>query len=937
MAKQNFLSGGFYGKLGAMVGQRWKNKRTIRTYVVPHNPNTPEQKRNRSNFAGAVQYAQMGMQMNYYCNLFENPNFTKWNYRMSVARNLKFSGMTDLNLIPLYPTDFTPPTTITQIKIDSVRGDNHVTFSVPELIAQEDRVFSMMFALYNEQSLFRGYKLYLGYYSKVSPQLLEVDVDDVKEINSHCFVRLVTNDDQDSSKDMIASASIAVQAQEIDRHTFDCSISMVAKSASGFTITFAEPWRENPSVNTVSFDLSFISDGMRKVVSYSDRVLVNNNGLCSVDVPYSTTYNQDLPSLPEGSGISGVNVDYTGQGYEITLVNGSASYSDADLVRNLDKPLAHDTADGVKVSLRVPFSGTGVDENPQMNFFTEGRFGDSSILSGLFSITSDGSYLNIRASGTYSNYPMREANCYIDVPSFDVVSNGVTYKKTAEKKYFSNDVATSNYLIDSSIDTVLYKVKKPNSSNYFKLKAEVGGLKLEYGEVKDSRFISSITNTDSSVVSTIQSWSEKSGSAGNYSLSYYGSFQDDPNQKKVTDDSTVSFIGTEGGSAFLEYNGILYDTGKYAPKISQWPNVILEGKDEHEFDCGVSLIEKSAAGLKVTFREPWMDAPDANKISLQVSCISDGAQKVLSLSDSVLMNNGGFCAVEVPYPTTYNQDLPSFPVGSYLAAINVQYEGPTYKITLSNGNSPYSDTDLVRNLDRPIGHYETYSPKLNLRVPFSGTGVNESVQMNFFTEGRFGDSSILSGDFEITAYGGYLNVRATGTYRNYPMREANCYIDVPTFDVVSNGVTYRKTAEKKYFTNDVTVSTYLIDNGNRCTFEKLKEEEAGLYPQFAITVDGLKLDYGDVGDGRFVEMIENPNGTVITQMEQWAEQIGSAGNYSLTYYCNIEQDPEYTSIRDGSRFTFIGTEGSSPYLGYNGLLYDTGKYGRTPADWSIIV
>ena len=57
MAKQNFLAGGFYGKLGAMVGQRWKNKRTIRTYVIPHNPNTPEQRKNRNGFAGAVQFA----------------------------------------------------------------------------------------------------------------------------------------------------------------------------------------------------------------------------------------------------------------------------------------------------------------------------------------------------------------------------------------------------------------------------------------------------------------------------------------------------------------------------------------------------------------------------------------------------------------------------------------------------------------------------------------------------------------------------------------------------------------------------------------------------------------------------------------------------------------------------------------------------------------
>ncbi len=585
----------------------------------------------------------------------------------------------------------------------------------------------------------------------------------------------------------------------------------------------------------------------------------------------------------------------------------------------------------------MPFSGTGVDENVQMDFFTEGRFGDSSILSGLFSITSDGSYLNVRATGTYSNYPMREANCYIDVPTFDVVSNGVTYRKTAEKKYFSNDVATSNYLVDSSIDTVLYKVKKPNSTNYFKLKAEIGGLKLEYGQVKDPMFINSITNTDGSVVSDIQSWSEKNGSTGNYSLAYYGSFQDDPNQKKVTDDSIVSFAGTESGNVHMEYNGIMYDTGKPASRISEWPNVIFEGKDEHEFNCSVSLIEKSAAGLKVTFGEPWMDSPSTNKISLQVSCISDGAQKVLSLSDGVLKNNGGFCSVEVPYSTTYNQDLPAFPVGSYLAAINVQYEGPTYKITLSNGNSPYRDTDLVRNLDRPIAHDTTYSPRVSLRVPFSGSGIYENVQMNFFTEGRFGDSSILSGTFAVESDGGYLNIRATGTYKNYPMREANCYIDVPAFNVVSNGVTYRIAAEKKYFSNTVTVSDYLLDNQNKMTLEKLKAEESNLYPQFTITVDGLKLEFGNVNDARFVEMIENPNGTVITEIEQWVEQSGSAGNYSLAYYANIELDPEYDSIRDASRFTFIGTEGDSVYLKYNGILYDTGKNGRTPADWSTIV
>ena len=35
MAKQNIISGGFYGKVGELIGQRWKNIRTVRAYTKP--------------------------------------------------------------------------------------------------------------------------------------------------------------------------------------------------------------------------------------------------------------------------------------------------------------------------------------------------------------------------------------------------------------------------------------------------------------------------------------------------------------------------------------------------------------------------------------------------------------------------------------------------------------------------------------------------------------------------------------------------------------------------------------------------------------------------------------------------------------------------------------------------------------------------------------
>lgn len=570
MAKQNFLAGGFYGKLGAMVGQRWKNKRTIRTYVIPKNPNTPEQKRNRNNFAGAVQFAQMGMQMNYYCNLFENPNFTKWNYRMSVARNLKFAGMTDLNLIPLYPTDFTPPTAITKIKVHSVSGNNHVTFSVPELTAAEDRVFSMMFALYNNQSIFRGYKLYLGYYSKANPQFLEVDVDDADEINGKCFVRIITNDDVDSKTDMIASSKIKVETDGKDEHDFNCNVSLIEKSSEGLVVTFQEQWVENPTVNDVSLQISFISDGQRKNVGYSNLVLTNNNGLCSVSLPYPTSYNQDLPAFPAGSSITGMNVRYEGATYRITLSNGSAQYSDADLVRTLDRPVENNPADEVKVSVRVSFGGTVAEQQVAMDYCTEGRFGDSSILNGIFSVSADGGYLNIRATGTDRNYPMKEENSYIDITEMNVLSEGVTYRKQAEKKYFSNGVTVSNYLIDNPKPMFFYKAKEDGADNFVQLYVDIQELPVNADAPGDCTFIEKIVNADGSEVRVTEAWAENFGAAGDFDITYFNFFQDDPNYAKVDNNSTVVFKGSTNGNVFVPYNGIYYDTGASKPKVSNW-------------------------------------------------------------------------------------------------------------------------------------------------------------------------------------------------------------------------------------------------------------------------------------------------------------------------------------------------------------------------------
>ena len=334
MAIQNFLSGGYYGKLGATVGQRWKNKRTIRTYVIPANPRTEVQQANRGKFANAVVFAQMGLQMNYYATIFEDPNFTRWNYRMKVARELKDKGMLDLDLIPLYPTSFVPPTLIQNIKINGVEGTKHITFAVEGLNSGVDRVLSLMFAIYDENDTFLGYKLYLGYYYASNPGFLEVDVDNISEINKHCYVRAVSNDDVDSATDMIASPRLQVQTNEIDIRAFNTSIKEVQKSLAGITVIFNEMWKGDPTTNNISILANFVSNGKKTNAYVTDATLENNNGYCSVSIPFIVSDNQNLPAFPEGSEFLVSSVAYKGSTWQYTKENDTIAYNDTDLSRD---------------------------------------------------------------------------------------------------------------------------------------------------------------------------------------------------------------------------------------------------------------------------------------------------------------------------------------------------------------------------------------------------------------------------------------------------------------------------------------------------------------------------------------------------------------------------------------------------------------------------
>lgn len=445
MAIQNFLSGGYYGKLGETVGQRWKNKRTIRSYVIPNNPRTEKQQANRGLFANAVSYAQMGLQMNYYATCFESEEFTHWNYRMRVARQLREKGLTGLDLIPLYPLSFTPPTLITELEVKEIKDNKHVTLLCPSLQGEVSRVLSVMFDIFDENGQELGLKLYLGMYNPLEKGILKIDVDNASEINEYLKVRIVSNDDVNSTTDLIASPTIGIKQQQIEIRDFDTSIVSFSKDQTGITVIFGEKWRDDVTTNSISGSISYVSNGAKISDIFSGDALRNIDGQCALFVPVETSTNQALPAFPSGCKIIITDVQYCGGLFQYTKQNTEAPLVDADLQRTLNAPIKTGANYGVTLEFDFNYTGSEIamgNGNVLSHYYISNEVEDEFV----FKIKKNANNkLELFADTNGIMLPMLGSD-YIRTPGVSFVQSGVTYSYNAlEAVPFENSIRETTW------------------------------------------------------------------------------------------------------------------------------------------------------------------------------------------------------------------------------------------------------------------------------------------------------------------------------------------------------------------------------------------------------------------------------------------------------------------------------------------------------------
>ena len=756
MAIQNFLSGGYYGKLGATVGQRWKNKRTIRTYVVPNNPRTPSQQANRGKFADAVTYSQIGMQMNYYCALFDDPNMTRWNYRMKVARELKAAGFNDLDLIPLYPMSYTPSILLSDFTRSKVEGNTHITFSCQNLTSEVDRVFSIMFALYTEENVFLGYKLYLGYYYANNPGFIEVDVDDINEINNNCFVRIVSNDDENLNAPLIASAQLQVTGKVIDVHTFDNTIKDVEVTNEGITITFAELWKATPTTNIASVDVKCVVNGSLVTINGTDLMLFNNNGYCALEVEYQTTEPQSLPAFPIGSSIDNLNVDYKGETWDITIQNASTPYSNSDTNRTFNNTISSIARNGttftITLATAIPTIST---HNLSLSIVAvqNGDFVEENV-----SISNiSGKTITFEQSGaTGANIYAFPVGSSITL-SGSIVGNGVTY--TASKQTAQ---AISNTDLSRTFNNSISSIARSETTFIITLAnilptLENNNLSLSVKAVKNGAFVTeTISNA---VVSAKTITFNQSGASG------------------------ANIYAFPTGSAITLSGSIISNNVTYTASI-QTEQAISNTDLNRTFNSSISSIARSGTIFTINFVDT-LPAGTNNNLSLLVKAVKNGA----FVSDYVVITEVSGKTITFNQSGATGANIYAFPTGSTITLSgSIISNNVTYTASIQTEQT-ISNTDLNRTFNNSISSIARSGTVFTINFADTlpaGTNNNLSLLVKAVKNGAFVSDYVV-----ITEVSG-----KTITFNQSGATGANIYAFpngsaiTLSGSVVGNGVTY---------------------------------------------------------------------------------------------------------------------------------------------------
>lgn len=458
MAKQNFVAGGFYGKLGQLVGQRWKNIRVVKVYTIPSNPRTAKQQANRGVFKEATKRAQLANSMNFRTPAFDTSVTPEWGQRVSVATSLMKSTQKPFDQIPLYPLNYAPEYMLDYVKKGATISANTVRFFVTGALPEEDRALSVLVGYWNETTEAYDIELFSTTLKIDTESYFDLTGERITEADSTSIFLIASRDDKEHENEAVYMPQTNLDA---GAETWDSTVLSVTRSGTTFTITFAQDATTAES-----------TEAQATIVAVSAGRFVMKTVLLTISVvggKVTGTFNQndiqknsEILAFPNGSALTISGLVIVDSEECTPSIQTIQSYENTDLTREIDiTSSAFSQTEGViniTLSDKVnPQGAVTMETAVQWRNFVIGSHSASQNANVGFNGNNTTLQLAVKDYGSISQCFLYRDSTIAIVGGF--VSNGVTY--------IPNDITAKAYNL--SDHTLEFTLNEPTE-------AKVGGV-----------------------------------------------------------------------------------------------------------------------------------------------------------------------------------------------------------------------------------------------------------------------------------------------------------------------------------------------------------------------------------------------------------------------------------------------------------------------------
>lgn len=430
MAKQNFIGGGYYGKLGDTVGQRWKNKRTIRSYVIPRNPRTDVQQANRARFKNLVPYAQLGMSANKGATVFIKENMTEWQARMSACSYFNSLGYNELDLVPLYPADYVAPYVISIVKRTNKTKDTFQYLEVVGTLPSGTRSVTVLAKYVQGAEKPSEVYLFEGVFEQNEDYNLKVSVPAGIELTEDTKIRIISRDDVDSATDMIVSAMVNVQKPDIVLIDFDTSVTAITHEGATYSILTNQNFKEGTAVAT-GITVKSVVRGQWQTYDLTGVSIVNDGGKAKLVGELSNYDENNIPAFAGGSQVHFGSISISSTSYVILASDVTENYSDEDITRAASVTFEKDPSTTLAVGALFSFGESGTSATLTtgvectLAYNAPSLSVENATVAASVADTGSGT-MTIKSTKTNADYHCIQG-CSLVIPAFTIKVLGVTY------------------------------------------------------------------------------------------------------------------------------------------------------------------------------------------------------------------------------------------------------------------------------------------------------------------------------------------------------------------------------------------------------------------------------------------------------------------------------------------------------------------------------